>query len=308
MKHILYIALLQMVGVMPGGAADEAKTPFRHAVAADFGACPDGHKALRDIPIVWGLVGPLYKKPADYDDKDRELMRKVEKEEVVFGGDILPSDPPKTQVICKQCGFSYEDMDVPEIPASWWKSAKTTEKFRIKFSKTLLGFPLLIPVHGSISYSQSLSADGKQLDNESVSYRTTLTFDEALKALRQWLIDNHKNPADLKPMELAPVIPADPFLSQNDVESKAKTPDAANAQGTERALVDASTGNEDGPSKEVNPAAPAPVSPNYEYFDYEDGVSIRVARNNTDLEAGMVSINLNLTHKDREKKAHSDGK
>jgi hypothetical protein len=225
MKCILHIALLPMLGAAVCYAADEGKNPFKHPVAAHFGACPDGHKALVDVPIIWGLVGPLVKKPADYDERDRELKLKEERGEIVFGGDCLPTDPPKTQVVCRQCGFHYCDFGEPEgypVMDFWLKRAKTPEEFRIKFSETLLSFPLLDAVRESISYSQTLSANGTQLDDESVSYHTALPFDEALKAMRKWLIDHQRNPADLKPMEVAPAPPADPFASPDVANSKRK--------------------------------------------------------------------------------------
>src|SRR5688572_18124170 len=114
MKSILHIVLLPMLGATLCGAADKGKSPFKHPVAAHFDGCPDGHKALVDVPIVWGHVGPLFKKPAEYNERDRELKQKEERGEIVFGGDSLPQDPPKTQVVCRQCGFSYHSMDVPE--------------------------------------------------------------------------------------------------------------------------------------------------------------------------------------------------
>jgi hypothetical protein len=236
MRWIVYIALWHLLG--PSGAAGEDSYPFKHPIAAHLIACPDGHKALVDVPIVWGLVGPLFKKPADYDDEDRALMLKAERGEIVLGGDCLPEDPPKTQVACRQCGFRYVTMDLPlDYPKNtyWSKSGKKPEEFRIKFSETLLSLPLLKPQKGSISYWQSLKADGKQLDDERVIYRTSLPFDRLLKALRQWLSEHQRNPADLKPLTLqpeAPSPPADPFSPPAAAKSDANKSGPAAVQDT----------------------------------------------------------------------------
>jgi hypothetical protein len=300
MKCILYIALFQMLGVVPGGAADEVKIPFRYAVAADFGECPNGHKALRDVPMVWGLVGPLYKKPADYDDEDRALMRKVENGDVVLGGDLFPAAPPdlpKTKVVCRKCGFSYEDQDVPDFRACWFKTAKTPKEFGIKFSDMLQEFPLLKPEQGSISYWQNVSIDGKQCDGESVTYVTSLPFDDAVKAMRKWLIDHHRDPAVLKPLDLAPSAAIDALPFPGDLTPDKKAPQSIDTGSTESSSAESSIDRKKVAVTDARRSASGASVPRWFYYHkYKDEVSIEV-RDVTNSKAGKASIELRVTHK-----------
>jgi hypothetical protein len=312
MKRIFSIAFLQMLGVVLCGATDESKTPFRYAVAADFGECPNGHKALRDVPVVWGLVGPLYKKPSDYDDEDRALMRKVENGDVVLGGDLFPAAPPdlpKTKVVCRKCGFSYEDQDGPEFRASWFKTAKTPKEFRIKFSEMLQEFPLLKPVQGSITYWQSVNIDGKQLDVESVTYVTSLPFDDALKAMRKWLIDLHRDPADLKLEDLGPRASIDPLPFPGDPTADKKAPNSTDAESTKSLSAESSIDKKKDTVTDDAQRSPSAISNprNFYYYKYKDEASITV-RDGTDSKAGKASIELHLTHKALCRDVQDDGK
>jgi len=206
MKTLFQIVLLGVLTIGFSLAEEETKPKFKHKLAADFEQCPDGHKALKDIPIVYGLVGPLHKKPEDYTDEDRKLRDRQEKGEIVFGGDITHEYSPKSQVVCKKCGFSYHPSNMPvEFPemAYWSKDSKSITDFRIKFSSQLLSFPLLKTSEGAVNYSQTLTADGKRLDSETISYHTASPIDEVLIRMRQWLLDAKLDPKQLKRVENA---------------------------------------------------------------------------------------------------------
>jgi len=150
-------------------AADEAKPALKQKMAADFKSCPNGHAALKDIQIVWGLVGPLHKKPADYNEEDRKIAERVAKGEVVLGGDLIPPNRPTTRIVCQKCGFEYNPWDLTDdtpFGDVWMGSGIRPEDFNLPFSKTLLGFPVLQPVKESVGYSQTLDASGKLIRSD----------------------------------------------------------------------------------------------------------------------------------------------
>jgi hypothetical protein len=190
-------ALFLMLGVFFCGAADEAKTPLKHKVAADFKTCPDGHAALKDIPIVWGLVGPLYKKPADYNAEDRKIAEQVAKGEIVLGNDIIPPNPPATRIVCQQRGFEFDPFPEDQSLDAWYKGKSSADAFKRPFSKLLLGFPKMEPVNGTVSYSQSLDAEGKVVRWEHFSFRTAFKIDQVLTTVRKWMTENGRDPKNL---------------------------------------------------------------------------------------------------------------
>jgi hypothetical protein len=202
MRTFAVIALFLLAGGIRGIAADGGVSQRRYKVASDFKTCPDGHTALRDVPILYGLVGPLYRKPADYTDEDRKLLERVRKGEIVFGGDGLPAaDRPPFRIVCRQCSFEYTPF-LPLDPNSQWnawnKGGKKVSDFKIPFSKTLLSFPLVEPVAGSVGYSQSLDSEGRVLKCEGVSYYTVLKINSVLQVVQKWLDQNQRNSKNLK--------------------------------------------------------------------------------------------------------------
>jgi hypothetical protein len=206
-KYIVITVLLVLYATLFGLAEEEGrKAIFKHKLAVDFGECPDGHKKLVNVPIVYGLVGPLHKRPEEYDAADKELSEKRNKGEVVFGGDILYEHSPKLKVVCDQCGFRYHPSNLPiDFPdlAFWAKDSKKAADFRFKFSERLLDFPRLKASEASVNYSQTLAPDGKRLIFESISYQTTVPIEEVLKIVQQWLRDAELDSADLKRIENA---------------------------------------------------------------------------------------------------------
>lgn len=182
-------------------AAKPAKQEFKHKLAADFGTCPDGHKALKDVPIVYGLyLGLFDKKPEELDEEERDLRGKVERGEVVMGGDIRDEYSPKTRVVCSQCGFKYEPSPIPAIlpdHAFWTKDDKDPAKFKIPFDARVPGLPRLQPAEGSTHYFQTLTADGKRLDSQGITYLATAKADEVLEAMRGWIKELKGDPSKL---------------------------------------------------------------------------------------------------------------
>ena len=202
MRHLLPLFILATFSLGFSHAEGEHQArSFTHKVATDFGQCPDGHKALVDVPIVYGLVGLLYKEPEEYTQRDRELRERSDRGEIVFGGDILHEHSPKSQVVCKQCGFRFHPSDSPvEFPemAFWAKDSKKAEDFRIKLSKELLTFPRMGAEDRTVTYSQTLTPDGRHLDFEGVSFHTAMPVADVLTRVRGWLIARGGDPDGLE--------------------------------------------------------------------------------------------------------------
>ena len=181
----------------------EADKPYVHQLSKDFSSCPDGHKALKDIPIVYGNVGPLIKKPQDYDDEDRKLAERQKRGEVVFGGDLIPTNPQKFQVTCQTCGYYFDNSYPEELPelAGWTRFATDPAAFKQALSKQLLNAPLINPVKKSTSYTQSTDPKGKNVVYESKSYRSTEKPIEVVAVVRKWMAAQGLNPKHLKRVE-----------------------------------------------------------------------------------------------------------
>jgi len=193
--------------------AQEAETAApKQKLATDFGACPNGHKELKNVPIVWGHFELFCKHPRDYTEQERELAAKRDRREIEFGGDILPRNPPKFRVICDRCGFTFYPSDLasdqqkmlsvpPDSDAYWSIHSKDVGGFRIPFSKPLLAFPHMKADGGTVSYSQTLTPDGKNLKQEMISFSTPLSVDQILDTVRKWLRSTGRNPEHLKRIE-----------------------------------------------------------------------------------------------------------
>ena len=59
--------------------------------------CPYGHDAVKDIPILYGLIRT-----------SEQLQERINNHEVVLGGCVVSPDSPETQKICQECGFRRE--------------------------------------------------------------------------------------------------------------------------------------------------------------------------------------------------------
>src|SRR3954462_5833495 len=101
LKHICLalIVLIHVVGCASHYQSREysfGEDAPAQPTAAQLDHCPDGHKALKDVPILAGL---LWITP--------ELQRKIDNLEVWPVG-CTPLGNYKTQVVCTKCRFAYE--------------------------------------------------------------------------------------------------------------------------------------------------------------------------------------------------------
>lgn len=215
MKYLLHLAILSMLTIGHSLAdGEEGKVESKHKLAADFETCPDGHKALKDVPIIWGHFEFFTKNPKDYTNKERELSARRDQGEIVFGGDIIPPNPPRFKVACGRCGFAFQPSDItdeerktlkvaPDYGSYWSRNSRDAAGFRIPFNKQLLSFPQMKAASGSIDFSQTLSGDGKNLESESIMFHSQLLIDQILETVRKWLKENGRNPDHLKRVENA---------------------------------------------------------------------------------------------------------
>ena len=91
-------------------------------------------------------------------------------------------------------------IEFPEM-AFWARNSNKPDDFRIKLSKELLEFPRMGAQEGTLTYSQSLSPDGGQLDSESVSFHTSMPIEDVLTSVRGWLKARGGDPDDLERIE-----------------------------------------------------------------------------------------------------------
>jgi hypothetical protein len=213
MQFFLYLAAFGILTVCESVTnAEEAEKFPKHKLAKDFEACPNGHKELKDVPIIWGHFKLFGKHPRDYTEKERELDTKRDRHEIEFGGDILPQNPPKFRVLCNRCGFTFYPSDLstdqqkmlnvlPDWDAYWSRNSKDIGGFQIPFSKLLLSFPHSKADAGTVSYSQTLTADGKTLKQEMISFSSPLSVDQILDTVRDWLRSTGRKPEHLKRIE-----------------------------------------------------------------------------------------------------------
>lgn len=217
MKHALrMLTILLVAGLASPCGAQTKENPAKEPpasppkekvpawkLARDFAACPAGHTKLKDVPILYGLVGPLIKKPEEYNAEDKELDRKRKNGEVVFGGDYEEPGYARSRVTCAVCGFYYDQhgRELPPEHSEWSRSAGDMKGFTLPFSKLLLSLPVLTPVPGTLKYSQSVPADGKTLFEENVEYHVVLPEQEVVDKIRAWMKSHHLNSKELLPEE-----------------------------------------------------------------------------------------------------------
>jgi len=85
-----------------GAVCDQQRDPFAGPLekkAAELALCANGHKALKDIPVVYGHVGGLMSSP--------EVAAKAKRGEILFGGCLLGGRDH--WVVCQTCGLRYDD-------------------------------------------------------------------------------------------------------------------------------------------------------------------------------------------------------
>ena len=160
-----------------------------HPTSEDLILCPEGHEDLKDIPVVYGLVAPLWKEPDDYNEEDHALIAKQERGEVFLGGDALIGDPPDSYAVCQTCDFRFTSDPLEEGMGTWIKAAKNLEDFQRPMCAEIQDFPKLEAIPDSEELVQFLSAD-KTLFLESFRYDSRLRPAKLASRLRQWMEQN----------------------------------------------------------------------------------------------------------------------
>jgi len=200
MKRLASFAILLLFHWMQGEEVE-------HFTSAELKRCPNGHEDLKDVPVLYGLVGPLYKDPEDYDDEDREIVAKQEAGELILGGDVIVGIPPKIQPVCKTCGFCFLSDSMDKRDSNWIRSNGSRESFPRSFHDFTSSLPILPEGNRSATYLQILSLDGKHLEYESVSYRSSMPYPKLLERLKEWWVRKSLDATEHSPTPHAP----DPF-------------------------------------------------------------------------------------------------
>lgn len=160
----------------------------RQKTSAQLVRCPDGHKALKDIPIWYGRPSFKVRPEAEWTEADKKFAKQEAAKEVILGGCITFPQDPRFQVTCMKCNYHYEVFSVPDEDGHWTKSGASFSDFTTTFSAVTLTLPL--PQGASRYISVSLS-EGK-VHREFISATVPLSRKEKLLGdLRLWIASNH---------------------------------------------------------------------------------------------------------------------
>ena len=145
-----------------------------NVVAADVKVCPDGHKTLKNVPILYGTPSPEPKH-----QKARETA--VERFAYRPGGCEVGSDSATNRVTCTTSGLGFDsELD------SWSGYRQAPTQFSRPFTAPILSFP--IPATNSLfsgtTYYQSLRKG--RVQNESLSYTSTDPASDLIKRVDDW--------------------------------------------------------------------------------------------------------------------------
>ncbi len=154
--------------------------------AAELIQCANGHKTLRDVPVVYGHVGGF--------KSDPKIAAKAERGEIVFGGCIVGGQDHL--VVCRTCGLSYEDYHEawaetfpsdPYAPDGRKNPSCTAGTLREKFSKELRDLALdVVGAEPSFPMCERwLDANG--IVGELVGISTGARSTEILTKLEAWM-------------------------------------------------------------------------------------------------------------------------
>lgn len=140
-------------------------------VASDLKKCPYGHRALRDIPIMYGL-------PMLEGERGKELEQRLRNREITLGGCVVMPDSPKVQTTCLTCDYTYSQRD-----DSWSRSDPDPKSFHPAISDLVKS--LCPPKTSESVYGQEVDHDG--LYSETVSIDSILSFDELKSYVAAWI-------------------------------------------------------------------------------------------------------------------------
>jgi hypothetical protein len=160
--HLIVFALLAanpLWGQEPGVGSPRAF--YSDSVIA---ACPFGHRTIKHVPILYGLIG-----------MSSERKRQVDKYEVVLGGCVV-GEP--WAIICTSCGFRYREYD-----STWSREFSGSETRELAFSRlesppNSALFSELASLGSNFtmySYSQEITQSG--LITDEVSFHTEVGFE-----------------------------------------------------------------------------------------------------------------------------------
>lgn len=119
------------------------------STSSSLGTCPDGHKALRDVPIRYGL-NYISSKGHEKDVEDLKY---------VCGADGCNDDSPTSMVICAQCRFRYLGEGM------WYKSGTNYSAFGIPFAGVMTNFLAVFKASNPIHYTQQVRSNEVVMEN-----------------------------------------------------------------------------------------------------------------------------------------------
>lgn len=163
--------------------------PPADAKSTDLRRCPDGHQALKDIPIV-PLGPPL---PPGLSQKiDPALLAQAKRGEIVLGGCIGETTTP----ICQVCGFRYFHSPHPDHPemARWERRESDLSNFHTPPGLAMRTFPIIEPSDGKVTFTQAFDPRGRKLEEEKISYLTEASVAEIRPEVENWILRHNLNP------------------------------------------------------------------------------------------------------------------
>lgn len=157
-------------------------TPGSNAVAAQVKACPDGHKSLKDVPILYGTPS--------FEPKNRKASETaVARFEYWPGGCVVGPDSLTNRVTCTTCGLGLN-----AEYGSWSAYRQSPSQFSRTFSAPILSFP--IPGTNSLfsgpNYHQTIRKGGVQ--HESLDFTSREKKGELVKRVDDWFRKQGLNP------------------------------------------------------------------------------------------------------------------
>lgn len=161
------------------GCTALAERPERELPLVDV-ACPNGHHAVRRVPVYNGLIAI-----------DAKLRQRVERHEVVLGG---CTGSASTALVCSQCGFQLEEDGFLSGTMNRWKRTATDPKsFQPPITPELRRFEAMFLQKEYLSYTQEVGLDGRA--NEQIAF---FSRDDVAKL--QALLDERTKEYDMKPL------------------------------------------------------------------------------------------------------------
>jgi hypothetical protein len=179
----------------PAEDKGEAKAPAKkegQKLAADLKVCPEGHKALRDVPILHGFAHrPLFRvAPEKLEPEERKLYDRMKRGEVIVVPEPARKNAAELGTICTECLFRFMtpvDPDGEAMPLHWRKQADDMAGFKLPFSETFKSFPRVAPLKDHQEFTQIIREDGKSLGQEVMVYGTRAKPAEVVAKLGGWL-------------------------------------------------------------------------------------------------------------------------